>query len=163
MARPEKRGIQNSTIVELTNFSAVGNFTDFKKENLRIWSFEFQKTQQWNYGVALRKIRWEAAKKSYFLSGPATKRGGGKGCATKVKRTFFIYFSPKIVEKFFLSKSVSGYLKTKKKEKSSYVHQAEGGGGRATKKEPYFAALPIGSSSINVTNYIQTVVGHLFR
>ena len=32
---------------------------------------------------------WEAAKKSSFLSGRATKRGGGlNGCATKEKRTF---------------------------------------------------------------------------
>ena len=29
----------------------------------------------------------------------------------------FIYFSPKIVEKCFLSKSLSGYFKTKKKKK----------------------------------------------
>ena len=31
-------------------------------------------------------------KKSSFLSGPATKRGGGgKGCATKEKITLFLY------------------------------------------------------------------------
>ena len=54
------------------------------------------------------------AAKSFFFSGPATKMGGGKGPATKEKRSkknIFIYFSPKIVEKFFLlSKSVSGFF-----------------------------------------------------
>ena len=34
----------------------------------------------------LYAARREAAKKVFFLSGPATKREGGKGCATKEKR-----------------------------------------------------------------------------
>ena len=39
----------------------------------------------YNYAVCVS----EAAKKSYFLlSGPATKRGWGKGCATKEKIFF---------------------------------------------------------------------------
>ena len=62
--------------------------------------------------------------KNSFLSGRATKRGGGlNGCATKEKRTFFNV-----------------------REKSSYGHYAEGGGGLKAlvagpqRKEVFFAA-----------------------
>ena len=51
-------------------------------------------------------------KKKFFLARPL--RGGP---ATKEKRTFFyisIYLAQKLWRKFFLSKSVSGYIKTKK-------------------------------------------------
>ena len=42
------------------------------------------------YIITFRVFLREAAKKSSFLSGQATKRGGGlNGCATKEKRTFF--------------------------------------------------------------------------
>ena len=53
-----------------------------------------------------------------FLVARQLRGGRDKGPATKKKRTFFyifIYFSPKVVEKLFLSKSVSGYFRKKKK------------------------------------------------
>ena len=59
----------------------------------------------------------EAAKKNYFLSGRATKRGGGlNGCATKGKRTFFLMQG----KKFLWPPSRGG--------------EAKGLSGRATKK-----------------------------
>ena len=41
--------------------------------------------------IKIKHILGKPQKKSYFLSGRATKRGGGglNGCATKIKRTFF--------------------------------------------------------------------------
>ena len=43
----------------------------------------------------------------------------------------FIYFSPKIVENIFLSKSVSGYFKTKKTKVPMTTKPARGGGVKA--------------------------------
>ena len=59
----------------------------------------------------------EAAKNS-FLSGPTTKRGGGKGCATKEKRTFLnmALLAQKLWRNIFLTE------KEEKKKKSSYGH-----------------------------------------
>ena len=59
----------------------------------------------------------EPAKKVIFFRGPTTKRGGGKGPATRGKKLFFsyLYILAQKMWKFFLSKSVSGYFKTKKK------------------------------------------------
>ena len=88
----------------------------------------------------------EAAKKSSF-NGPTTKE----------KRTFlyiFVYFSPKIVEKnFCLSKSVSGYFKTKKNKNKKFLWPLSRGGEGVKalvvgplKKELFFAASLSGST-----------------
>ena len=71
-----------------------------------------------------KRFLTEAAKISYFLSGPATEeRGGGKGRATKEQITFSYYFL-----KFLppLSRRVGG----------------KGRSGRATKKRTFFCGLP---------------------
>ena len=64
-------------------------------------------------------------KKSCLLSVPATKRGEGvRGVPIRKKNFFLKYgsFSPKIVESFFLSKSVSGYFKTKNTHTHTYTY-----------------------------------------
>ena len=78
----------------------------------------------------------EAAKKVLFFSGPATKTGVGEVRARPLRKKelffyIFTYFSPKIVETFFWSKSVSGYFKTKKikTEKKFLWPLSRGGGG----------------------------------
>ena len=83
----------------------------------------------------------EAAKKSFFFSGPTTKTGGrgGKGLTTK-KKNFFLYIyifykiaiAQKLWRKFVWSKSVSGYFKTKEiktEKKVPMTTKPRGGGG----------------------------------
>ena len=48
--------------------------------------------EQFNQGTNVELTKGSRKKKSSFLSGRATKRGGGKGRATKEKRTFFKTF-----------------------------------------------------------------------
>ena len=103
--------VQNQTVRSYHTLSKLANVTLYCLDKL----CQAQRT--------LIALRLGGRKKSPFFSGPATKPGaGGKGPDTKEKITFFfiyLYFSPKIVEKFFLSKSVSGYFKTKKTRKKS--------------------------------------------
>ena len=53
----------------------------------RYTNFHKNQNKRMMYNLLIHK---GSRKKSSFHSGPATKRGGGKGCATKVKRNFFI-------------------------------------------------------------------------
>ena len=80
----------------------------------------------------------EAAKKNSFLSGPATKRGGGdKGCATnekkELKKNIYIYgsFRPEIVVIFFFYQNLFPLILRRKKKGVPMATKSRGGGGKS--------------------------------
>ena len=56
-----------------------------------------------SYQLVNDKLRKGSRKKSYFLSGRATKRGGVNGSAHKEKRTSFFNFREKVLWPLSLS------------------------------------------------------------
>ena len=102
------------------------------------------KGSQYDYETVLKCTQYILERKGKKQKNPLI-RGGGKGPATM--DIFFLYLyilAQKLWRNFFLSNSVSGYFKTRKKNKKKFVwplSRGEGGkglSGRATKKRNFF-------------------------
>ena len=140
---------------------------DFTKNHWKIDldpdPYENVRIQGW---AVLNTVREAAKKVNFLVVRPLRRWGGGvKGPTTKEKRTFFyilIYFSPKIVENFFLSKSVAGYFKTKT-NKTKFLMTTKPRGvlsGRTTKKKNFFSAASLMYLTLRVIIIINQSVRH---